>query len=139
MPSLCLLLGPSYSPTTPTELTESVLRKIAEFADQHIIPDPPRRTGNLGTQKTLDMWEALTIKGRLGQTKTDHDEANDENGSSFKPLICNFHADKQNGAMFHSSSGHTTHFTDSAAGSIRDFMKGCEWQKRVNALPLDME
>ena len=88
---------------------------IAEFADHKIMPDPPHHTDNLITQKTSDLWESLTVKGRLGQIKTYHDEANTGTGLSFKPPICNFHANKQNGDMFHSTSGHTTYFTDSTA------------------------
>ena len=95
-------VGPlTFTDFIPKELPESVVKIITEFAGSIIMLDPPWRTGNLSIQKTSDLWESLTVEGRLGLTKTNRDKANNETGPSFKPPIYNFHADKQNDGIFH--------------------------------------
>ena len=67
-------------------------------------------------------------------TKKERDEANDKTGSSFNLPLANFHAFKQNGGLFHSSQGHTTHFTDLIMGAINEHRQDCAWQGRLREL-----
>ena len=122
-----------------SELPDPVLKRIAEYANFSITLDPPRHVGNLSIQKTSDLWEKLTAGGRLCQTEAERAKDNRSTGSSFKPPIFNFHADKQNGGMMHSPGGHTTKFNDSIADSIRAKMKDCEWQQLVNTVMVDIK
>ena len=123
-----------YSEFVQKAIDPEILERIAEYADCKITSDAPRRTGELSFDKTSERWDWLTVGGKFCQTKKERDEANTETGSSFHPPVCNFHADKQNGGIFHSPQGHTTHFTDSIIGSICEYMKGCEWEGRLTEL-----
>ena len=79
----------SFTKFVPYDTTHYILGRISKYADCKVTLDAPWCTGNLSIQKTLNLWEALTVGGgELGQTKTKRDEANPKTGSSFEQPVC---------------------------------------------------
>ena len=69
-------------------MEDSIIELIGDFLGKPLVKDPPKREGEYGFQKTHAKWYQLTTGGHLTLNATDHKQANDLSGSSFKkPLF----------------------------------------------------